>query len=535
MNKTDLVRALNGILETEKISDLDLSNLNGEKDFLSEIYEKSLDKTQRKKFAQFFTHKELVTFIIKNIPMERDSFVLDPACGAGAFLIEAYNTGHNFDNIYGVDIDSTVLDLAALNLEHACGKKSNNLTHANTLKDCNLSLFPKVLTNGGFDVIIGNPPFQNLKKNIDYFEDESIYGDVLSGIANSAALMIAKGYELLKEGGYLGFVLPKNIVRVDSFLSLRKFLINNTRITHIFDLDHYFKDVRCDQIIIIFQKMKMSKEELSNNKIEILIHKKKGDFDKPYKYYMSQDKFLDYKFFPIFYHESIFPLAQKFLDYKETVESTSDDIFRGLGVSSSETQKQRTEKSFVVYRGDCIQRFGIKYELYLPMDNLKDNQLTRLDRLNRDKIILQNLCSKEGGIFATLAKKDELTLDTVTNITSSTVDNRYLLAVLNSRITNFFMIFVTFLNSNFTMHTDREYIGKIPIVVPELDKQKAVIKIVNNLLSLEDKYSAQFFLEYEELNTLLYDIYKLSESERNIINNLLKEVMSGRQNGRKNE
>lgn len=536
MNELKLSEALSKLLGTDIVLDLNKSDMKGEKDLFSEIYEKSLDKDQRKKFAQFFTHKELVSFILKNVPISKDSFVLDPACGAGAFLLEAYNNGVNLENIYGVDIDPVVINLAALNLEHASKEKIHNLLNLNSLKDCQLSLFPKVLKNGGFDIVIGNPPFQNLKKKIDYDEKDPLYSEVLAGIANSAALMIAKGYELLKNGGYLGFVLPKNIIRVDSFKSLRKFLIHKTKIIKIFDLDHYFKDVRGDQIIIILQKKIMSVADLKSNNVEILIHQKKGDFTKPYSYYIPQDIFLKYRFLPVFYKESIIELADRFFNYKTTLESISDDIFRGLGISSIKTKTYEFGgRCRVVYRGDCIQRFGIKYVLYLDESILKGSPTSKVDRLQKEKIILQNLCSKEGGIFAALANKNELTLDTVTNVTVTKYNIKYILAVLNSRISNFFIIFLTFLNSNFTMHMDKEYIGRIPIVIPSLEKQNQVIEVTNRLLEIRDKYSKQFFKEYEVLNNLLYDIYELSEKERKTINNLLREVMSVRQNGGQNE
>lgn len=82
---------------------------------------------------------------------------------------------------------------------------------------------------------------------------------------------------------------------------------------------------------------------------------------------------------------------------------------------------------------------------------------------------------------------------------------------------------------------DKEYIGRIPIVIPSLEKQNQVIEVTNRLLEIRDKYSKQFFKEYEVLNNLLYDIYELSEKERKTINNLLREVMSVRQNGGQNE
>ncbi|MGC9778599.1 MAG: SAM-dependent DNA methyltransferase [Candidatus Heimdallarchaeota archaeon] len=94
----------NGVL-----SNIDFSSITNKKDMISSIYEQITDRKLRKKFGQFFTHIELVEFIVDNIPITSKTTILDPACGAGAFLIEALkrNTGKT-TNIYGIDIDSIV-------------------------------------------------------------------------------------------------------------------------------------------------------------------------------------------------------------------------------------------------------------------------------------------------------------------------------------------------------------------------------------------------------------------------------------------
>ncbi len=524
---------------TQILTDLDVDSLKNEKDVISEAYEKIVDKGKRKKHAQFFTHKELVNFILLNVPITNKSKILDPSCGTGAFLIEAYTrNGHKIDNLYGMDIDNAALKLCSTNLKEKSQANTLHLKNTNTLKNSLSKIFPEVAAEGGFDIIVGNPPFQNLNKNVDFFEDDSIYKEVLSGVANSATLMIAKSYEFLKEGGYLGFVLPKNIIRVDSFNVLRKFLINNTRLVCIYDIDHYFKDVRCDQIILIFQKKKLSSEEIKDNKVKILVYKKNLDFNTPYSYELSQSVFSKYDFYPIFYHKEVFPLAERFFSFNSTLENvTNGEIFRGITISTNSPiiSKNQIKNTIKILRGDSIQRFGKKYNLFIDLRGLNGQQKDKLYRLKTKKIVLQNLCSKEGGIFATISGSDELSLDTVTNIISKDVPLEYLLGILNSKISNFFITFVIFLNSNFTMHTDKKYIGQIPIVIPEKIKIDEIVKIVSKLQNIKDKYSSEFFEYYDLLNVKLYDIYGLNEKEKEIINRLLKEVMSKRQNGRKNE
>jgi tRNA1(Val) A37 N6-methylase TrmN6 len=517
----------------------DSKNNSNLKDTMSEAFERNVDAKKRKKHSQFFTHKELVNFIISNVPIKSNSKILDPSCGAGAFLIEAYNRNKNINNLYGIDIDKKPLELCKANLKKSSGKISTNLRNSNTIMKSSLeTIFPEISEEGGFDIIIGNPPFQNLKKDIEYNKNESIYKSVLSGVANSSTLMIAKSYDFLKEGGFLGFVLPKNIIRVDSFSKLRKFLAMNTKIIYIYDIDHYFKDVRCDQIIIIFQKKKLSISELKKNKVKILIQRKNQDFDKPYSYEISQSYLLRYDFYPIFYHKDIFSLANKFLSMPLKLERVvNSNIFRGIGLSSKSKiiYKNNNVNLLPILRGDSISRFGIKYKLFIDNEKLDNAQKNKAKKLKTKKIVLQNLFSKEGGLFSTISNSKELSLDTVTNIISEDVSNEYLVGILNSRISNFFFIFVIFLNSNFTMHMDKKYVGQLPIVIPEKNEEKEVVKMVRTLLNIDDKYSRESFEKYNLLNEKLYKIYGLKNDEIRTIERLLREVMSVKQNGRKNE
>ena len=538
MNKISVLKKLSKYFDKDFLDQIDFRNINGDKDIISSIYEQINNKDSRKKYSQFFTHEELVDFIFSNIPISKNSTILDPACGAGAFLIKAIDKV-GLDNSYGIDIDQKALDLCSINIECKCESRSRNLLRANTLLSELSSLYPKIKDQGGFDIVVGNPPFQNLILEKDYHANDPAYKEFILGIANSATLMLAKGYEFLKKDGYLGFVLPKNIFRVDSFKKLRNFLLYHTRTLSIYDLDHYFKDVRGDQIILIIQKTEMSNDQILKNLVKINIFKSGQSFEKPYTYTIPQKSLGDYNFFPVFNHKSIFPLAKKLLKKNQiTLDSLCDgQIYRGLGLSTSSNFLSNDKKPnyIKIYRGDSIKRFGIKYALYLDRTKLITFSTTRVQRLQKNKIVIQNICSKEGGIFATLSEPEELNLDTVTNIIPNSLNQKYILGLLNSNIANFFLIFIIFLNSNFTMHTDRQYIGKLPVVIPNKKQEKEVIDLVNSLIKIEDKYSKQFFSLYKDLNHTLYKIYKFSKSEIDIIEKLLREVMSKKHYGTTNE
>lgn len=494
-----------------------------QKDAFSTLFEQNKKHADRKEHAQFFTHKSLVKYILDKLHISQYSSVLDPSSGAGAFLLQA----KIFTNrIYGIDIEDEATKLCRQNLgyEHTC----TNIIVKNTLKDFNLKEdFPEIYKEGGFDFVIGNPPFQNLKKDIDYDFKNKIYKAVANGVVNSATLMIAKSIELLKEGGYLAFVLPKNILRVDTFAKLRRFLLENTSIVSITDIGHFFKDVRGDQMIMIIQK----KIPEYDHRIQVEFLNKTYSFDKLKKYQILQSKYKEYDIYPLFYDSGLFRIYEQFRKHRQTLEEICNgNIFRGVSLDIKKyLYEEKVNLNMTkVYRGASIERFGIKKDFYIS-NEIANNE--KFNRLKQNKIILQNLCSKEGGIFATISNENELNIDTVTNVIPTEYNYKYVLGILNSKVANIFVIYLTFLHSNFTMHTDKTYIGKLPIAVPNKRHEQMVVDFVDKLLSIKDKYSKEFFEIYNQLNDLLFDIYGFEEDDKRLINEILKEGMSKKQNG----
>lgn len=499
----------------------DTANNVFQKDAFSTFFEQNKKHADRKEHAQFFTHKSLVKYILDKLHISQNSSVLDPSSGAGAFLSQA----KNFTNrVYGIDIEEEAANLCRQNLGHEC----TNIIVKDTLKDFDLKGdFPEIYKEGGFDFVIGNPPFQNLKKDIDYDSKNKVYKAVANGVVNSATLMIAKSIELLKEGGYLAFVLPKNILRVATFANLRKFLLENTSIISITDIGHFFKDVRGDQMVMVIQK----KIPEYDHRIQIEILNKTYSFDKLKKYQIFQSKYKEYDIYPLFYDSGLFRIYEQLKKHDKTLEEICNgNIFRGVSVDlKKHLYEEKVNLNMTkVYRGASIERFGTKKDFYIS-NEIANNE--KFNRMKQNKIILQNLCSKEGGIFATISNENELNIDTVTNVIPTECNCKYILGILNSKIANIFVIYLTFLHSNFTMHTDKTYIGKLPIVIPNKKQEQMVVNFVDKLLLIKDKYSKEFFEIYNQLNDLLFEIYGFDNDDKKLINNILKEGMSKRQNG----
>lgn len=510
--------------------------INLHKDLLSALYERFCNYDNKIKLGQFLTHKEIVSFILNNIEIKKDARVLDPTCGAGAFLIgiiEKYKQDYPQadisklvkENIYGIDLDGNMTEICRLNLLLKLGQKidlKENILNKDSIyegrfdgKGFSINRdFPHI-SKEKFDFIIGNPPFLTFRKGIDYDVRESDYFSIVAGSCNSASLMIRKSLNLLKEGGTLAFVLPKVLLRVRSYKKLRNYLLDNTKLEIIFDLGQIFKDVRGEQIILVLKKQKLSQRQLSANYVRILHLKDKSkDLSAYDEYSLAQSEFTKFGFYPTFCEKGIFELAEKFQQYT-SVKDFDINIFRGvaIGANSPIVSKNNQQGYSKLLRGDSLTKYSIKYWLYLK-ETLQDN---KVKSLQTEKLAFQNLFSLEAGMTGTLVDADVLTLDTVTNVLSDTIDLKYLLAIFNSRLASFFIGYVLFLRSFFTMHLDSSYLQHLPLLVPSKAKQEEFIQIVDKLIDIGNKKDAEFIKLNNALNQKVYELYGLSNSEVELI------------------
>ena len=67
--------------------------------------------SERKDFGQFFTPPDLSIKMLEKFD-NTDGTILDPCCGAGNLLAAAIFAGFKPDNIYGIEIDPDILQIA---------------------------------------------------------------------------------------------------------------------------------------------------------------------------------------------------------------------------------------------------------------------------------------------------------------------------------------------------------------------------------------------------------------------------------------
>ncbi|OGI12294.1 hypothetical protein A3K64_03150 [Candidatus Micrarchaeota archaeon RBG_16_36_9] len=292
--------------------------------------------THRKEQGIYYTPTYIVDYIVRNTlgevlkqNKEIDKIkVLDPACGSGSFLIKAFDVISEFykenigeekfdrqiknniltQNIYGVDLDSKAVEIAQLNLFLKIGEKGElpklreNIKNGNSLiNDEKISdrafkweeEFEDIMKEGGFDVVIGNPPYVRIQtldtKEIDFFN--SHYKSATKNY-DIYSLFVERGLSLLKEGGILGLILPSKFFNADYGEELRKLISEQKALYKIVDFKDFqvFESATTYTCLLFLKKSKnvsfdyfeiINKEKLKESKTLTTVLFKKSTQKQP--------------------------------------------------------------------------------------------------------------------------------------------------------------------------------------------------------------------------------------------------------------
>ena len=121
--------------------------------------------------------------------------------------------------------------------------------------------FAPILAIGGFDVIIGNPPYGYREIPDDKLKDFYIQNFVThESNFEFYRFFLEASMKLIRPGGILGFIIPNTFLTSKSFTKLRTFLLN-FQIEEIVDLGlNVFEGVVVENIILIVRKQNPSWE-----------------------------------------------------------------------------------------------------------------------------------------------------------------------------------------------------------------------------------------------------------------------------------
>lgn len=492
--------------------------------------------------------------------------IVDPACGSGAFLnkasdilLEIHEAIHEYkykddktlmpffdnieerrkillNNIYGVDLNEESVEITKLSLFLKVCKKGLKLPNLDNNIRCGNSLiddseytdkpfkweeeFKEIFENGGFDIVIGNPPYirqERIKELNSYFKENY---NVFNGKADIYIYFFEKGIEIMKDGGLFSFICSNKFTKARYGQILRKLILENEfrkYIDHTYE--NIFEDATVHACTIVIKKGDLSKDN------EILINE---EFKIPQ--FQLNDATWSFK------NAEIYDLRAKINDKcYQLNEIPNIDIYVGIktGYNKAFIIDSKTKEMFIardkqnkdliepLIRGKDIKKWKVDYNnLYLlnipwksnienyPIikeylakfkDKLESRPEVKSGRgdwfsLSRYGAGYQYEFKKEKIIWAEISPKPSFLIDkekfyllnTSYMIVSKNVNYnlRYLLSLLNSNVLFWVFQQISPQIEGKRLRYVKQYVEQLPIFPATIEQQKPFIKKADKILQL---------------------------------------------------
>ena len=277
-------------------------------DIIGRIFEQLIPMGERHSLGQYFTNPDIVDLILKFCLNHEDDRIVDPSCGAGTFLVRAYQhkkltnerLSHEqiLETLWGNDIAKFPAHLAAINLaindlgvdknypnilqsdffELQVGDHGFDLSEWRKKRAATLGLKEREITYPRwFNAVVGNPPYTRQEEISEISPDDAAYkeslienslyfhGKKIATISKRAgihAYFFVHGTKFLAEGGYFGFIVSNSWLDVDYGKGLQEFFLKNYKIIAIIEskVERWFEQADINTCIVILQKCSNEQE-----------------------------------------------------------------------------------------------------------------------------------------------------------------------------------------------------------------------------------------------------------------------------------
>ena len=411
--------------------------------------------------------------------------------------------------------------------------------------------FPDIFEKGGFDAVIGNPPYgAYIPESAQDYLKQQYKSSVWRG--ESYTIFVEKGINLLKYSGLFGFIIPDTYLNLKFTSTLRKFIFNNSIINEVVSLpSKVFSGATVDTTLLFIEKQHFTDTFYDNDIIVKVFNKKLeiSSITNPQKEFRINTVFwYNYDIFLIHSNHDeiklISALEKKCVELNEFV-----NMFYGIKAyqvgkgKPPQTKKIRDEKPFTsttkiddsyfpFYDGKHISRYEllwsennwIKYGDWLA-------EPRKPEKFEGEKILIRKIIGKT--LIATYVPITSYcnTLLYVVKLNNDVkFEYQFLLGLLNSKFIGWYY------RKKFQISEEDTFpqimikdILKFPIPKTDENVEKRMASLVENMLELHKKLdSAKLSSEKEmiqrridatdaEIDKLVYELYDLTEEEIAIV------------------
>ncbi|MCW7467675.1 Eco57I restriction-modification methylase domain-containing protein [Leptospira levettii] len=468
------------------------------------------------------------------------------------------------NNIYGVDIDINAVEVTKLSLllkclegeteasienqlklinERVLPTLDENIKNGNSLVDTDFydeelgnlkeriikpfdwkAAFPKVFKKGGFDLIIGNPPWVSLNGK---FGNQILEPEVKKYLIskyrgntyrpNLYEYFVHRGLDLTKENGLFSFIVPDRLGFNEQFINLRNRLLKETQILHLI-YKTPFPRIVTDTLIFNFKKSSAISKNYSFSVGEFgkkLQTKSIDDYmsDSEGKFSYEENKEIKNILDKIYKNPNVIPLGAIF-------ESKTGVILDSKQITNKKIKTTQRK----IARGRSIGRYQFLETFYSEFNKktIKGGTNDESKLSKKEKILLRKtgyplLCTfdktgvyPEQSLYFLINNKTELSME-------------YFTGLLNSNIFQFVYYYKLITNKDSTPQLKKIDLDKFPILLCDLrnsDQKSLYNEIVKHVKVLLDLY--QQLADIKIQSTIEQTKSKISYSENRINELFLK-------------
>ena len=491
------------------------------------------------------------------------------------------------NNIYGVDIDVNAVEVTKLSLllkcmegeteasinnqlrlfnERVLPTLDDNIKSGNSLIDTDFydneldfgedkkikpfhwqSAFSQIFKQGGFDAVIGNPPYGAYftSNETDYFLQKYRLQDYQ---LDSYFLFIEKSLETLQDNGLLGFIIPNTWLLNLNTSKIRIHLFSKTEITNIVHfLNPVFAQAVVDTEIMVFRKTKPRK----THEIKIEIYDKKNE---KVENKIKQQNWIDSNGAPVNIFDN--PNTQKIkskianlpiLDAVCKITQGTKPFQVGKGIPP-QTRTIVDEKPFVsekkinhlfrpLLRGSLMNRYQILWDnnYFIKFGDWLAEPRYSAEYDAKEKIIIRQTGDH---LNATLDTNQFIVRDNLYTIVNkiSKINLKFILGLINSKFLNwYYQNIVNPEKGEALAQVKRGHLASLPIKTidpknkTEIQLHDDIVKNVDLLLKLNEELptiklqtkieeiNSRIERAEENINQAVYKLYDLTPEEIQIV------------------
>lgn len=376
---------------------------------------------------------------------------------------------------------------------------------------------------GGFDVVIGNPPYITLalgrNRNVLSKEQVRQYRELYPAFTeykgNTFSMFIGKSAAILSKGGVLSFIVPNTLLLANTMQQLRLFILKNFLIDELVNIrDRVFEEAETGGNLVFRFTLRTS----GNHVCKVVDLGALADLTTAKRQLIKQSVFGETTDCRFSVDDSNSGLLRRMATNAKPLGQVAD-FYNGIKTGDNKrflSDRKLNAKYKEVIRGRDVQKYLIEYGnnfvLFDPEQLWSNTNEVKLRK--NPKIVIRQTGDS---LTAALDEHGYLTLDTTHLIFDTAVPIKALLAILNSRPMNWFYQRLVEEAGRAFAEVKIVNLKKLPIPATAFDtsRQKPLVGLVDRILAAKARDAAADTSALErEIDELVYALYGLTKEEQ---------------------